>query len=167
MDTGPSETMEATAADIMSLWSPPCSTLPPRSLETPLITHPSSVPSTSAPRARSILSTDAILSLSLNLSCGAPWSLLTPSAVLRRTATIGNRSGMSDMSTSTAFGLPVRRQDKTPPSARTSHPHERRTSAILLSPWGSSMSSPSTEASPPRAPATSGNAADEKSDGTR
>ena len=91
--TGPSQTTDATAADIMMRWSPWCSTLPPLRRSTPRMMQPSSVPSASPPRALIMRTVVSMRSLSLNLSWGAPYSLLSPSAVLSSTAVTGNGSG--------------------------------------------------------------------------
>ena len=72
MVTGPSQTIEATTADIMILWSPLWTIAPPVRRGLPWMMHPSSVASASPPMALIMSTTVSILLLSLNLSCGAP-----------------------------------------------------------------------------------------------
>ena len=80
MVTGPSQTIDATAADIMILWSPLWTIAPPLSLGFPWIMQPSSVATASPPMALIMLTTVSILLLSLNFSWGAPYRRLSITA---------------------------------------------------------------------------------------
>src|SRR3989440_1680785 len=164
--TAPRATRPATAAAIRIRWSPRASTDPPSRRVGPETRQPSSVGFARPPSPSSKETVASIRSLSLNRRWRPFTNRVSPRACEASTARIGNRSGVSPMSTVCATSGPPWARTRSPETS-TDAPNARRMSTIFRSPSGPSPSRPVTVTSPSViADATSGNAADEKSPGT-
>ena len=164
MSVSPSATNAATAAAMRMRWSASGSTCVPSA---GMVRAPGSRPSfprCPPPWPLRNFTVAAIRSLSLYRTCSALMMVLTPSAWLATTATMGNRSGASARSTS----MPWSDDEPTetvPSLCSTTAPKRPRMSTNDRSPWRSRGSRLVTVARPASAPAASGNAAEEKSPG--